>query len=122
VALIDRAIKLDQGISITTRMALAMAALREGRYQDAAHAAEGEGQASNFVYWSMMAAFRGKAGKLEEAGFAAGELLKLHPDFADWAWAEMNARNLTPQIARAMAEGWRAAGLPVPLSAPGSTE
>lgn len=122
VALVNRAIKLDQSVSITTRLALAMAALREGRYRDASDAAEGEGQASNFVYWSMMAAFRGKAGQLEQARLAAGELLKLHPDFADWAWVEMHARNLVPEIALAMAEGWRAAGLMVPLSDPDAKE
>ena len=118
VALIHQATQLYQSVPLTSRLALAMAALREGRYQDASDAAAGEGQGSNFVYWSMMAAIQGKAGMLEEATHAASELLKLHPDFPEWAWEEMKARNLVPEVATAMAAGWRAAGLPVPLTAP----
>jgi Flp pilus assembly protein TadD len=118
VALIHQATQLYQSVPLTSRLALAMAALREGRYQDASDAAAGEGQGSNFVYWSMMAAIQGKAGMLEEARHAASELLKLHPDFPKWAWEEIKARNLVPEVATAMTEGWRAAGLPVPLTVP----
>lgn len=115
VALVEQAIKLYQSVPLTSRLALAMAALRKGQYLEASDAAKGDGQRSNFVYWSMVSAIHGRAGRLDEARHAAGELLKLYPDFPEWAWVEMAARNLVPEIATAMAEGWRAAGLPVPL-------
>jgi Flp pilus assembly protein TadD len=120
VGFIHQAIGLDRSISITSRMALALASLRKGQFQEASDAARGDGQGSNFVYWSLMSAIHGRAGRLEEARAAARELLKLYPDFADWAWEEMAARNVGPELATAMAEGWRAAGLPVPLSGSGS--
>lgn len=120
IELINQAIGLDRSISITSRMALALASLRNGQFREASDAARGEGQGSNFVYWSLLSAIHGRAGRLEEARAAAGELLKLYPDFADWAWEEMAARNVGPELAVVMAEGWRAAGLPVPLSASGS--
>jgi hypothetical protein len=101
-------------------LALALASLRKGQYQEASDVARGDGQSANFTYWSLVSAIHGKAGRLEEARLAAGELLKLYPDFADWAWKEMEVRNMGPELAAAMAEGWRAAGLPVPLSGSGS--
>jgi Flp pilus assembly protein TadD len=120
ISFVHQAIGLDRGVSITSRMALALASLRKGRYQEASDVARGDGQGSNFTYWSLVSAIHGKAGRLEEARAAARELLKLYPDFADWAWEEMAARNVGPELATAMAEGWRAAGLPVPLSGSGS--
>ncbi|MGF1594705.1 MAG: tetratricopeptide repeat protein [Kiloniellaceae bacterium] len=118
IHLVSQATDFYYNEPLTSRLALAMAALRQGRYQDASDAAMGEGQGANFVYWSMISAMHGKAGRLEEARHAAGELLKLYPEFAEWAWVEMEARHLVPEIATAMAEGWRAAGLPVPLAPP----
>jgi adenylate cyclase len=118
IHLVGQATELYYNEPLTSRLALAMAALRQGRYQDASDAAMGEGQGSNFVYWSMVSAMHGKAGRLEEARHALGELLQLYPDFAEWAWVEMEARHLVPEIATAMAEGWRAAGLPIALEPP----
>lgn len=118
VSLVDQSIELYQDAPLTSRLALAMAALREGRYEEASDAAMGKGQGANFVYWSMVAAIHGKAGRQEEARFAAAELLKLYPDFADWAWPEMEVRNPVPELTAAMVEGWRSAGLPVSLTAP----
>src|SRR3546814_19855557 len=86
IGFIRQAIGLDRSVAVTSRLALALAFLRKGQYQQASDAARGEGQGSNFTYWSLMSAIHGKAGRLEEARFAAAELLKLHPDFADWAW------------------------------------
>jgi adenylate cyclase len=120
ISFVRQAIGMDRSVSVTSRLALALASLRKGQYQKASDTARGDGQGSNFTYWSLLSAIHGKAGRLEEARFAAGELLKLYPDFADWAWKEMEARNMGPELAAAMAEGWRAAGLPVPLSASGS--
>src|SRR3546814_4102160 len=83
ITFVRQAIGLDQSVSVTSRLALALAFLRKGQYQQASDAARGEGQGSNFTYWSLMSAIHGKAGRLEEARFAAAELLKLHPDFAE---------------------------------------
>src|SRR3546814_11972992 len=117
IRFVRQAIGLDRRVSVTSRLALALAFLRKGQYQQASDAARGEGQGSNFTYWSLMSAIHGKAGRLEEARFAAAELLKLHPDFADWAWKEMEARSIGHELAAALAEGWRGAGVPVPRPA-----
>src|SRR3546814_17637826 len=84
---------MDRSVSVTSRLALALASLRKGQYQEASDAARGEGPGSNFTYWSLVSAIHGKAGRLEEGRLAADELLRLYPDFADWAWKEMAARN-----------------------------
>ncbi|MGF1629281.1 MAG: hypothetical protein ACFCUT_07405 [Kiloniellaceae bacterium] len=120
VALVNQAIALERNVSITSRLALALAALRKGQYQAASDAARGDAQGSNFIYWCVVSAIHGRAGRLEEARSAADELRKLYPDFPDWAWEELAARNVGPELAAVMAEGWRAAGLPVPLSGSGS--
>src|SRR3546814_17664400 len=108
---------MDRSVSVTSRLALALASLRKGQYQEASDAARGEGQGSHFTSWSLVSAIHGKAGRLEEARFAAGELLKLYPDFADWALTEMEARTIGHELASAMPDGWRGPGLPVPPSA-----
>ncbi|MGF1611097.1 MAG: tetratricopeptide repeat protein [Kiloniellales bacterium] len=111
--LVRQAIDLYQAVPVSYRLALALAYMRQGLYQEASDAAMESGQASNFVYWSVLAAIHGKAGRLDKAREAASELLKLYPDFPRWAWTELERRNLAPELAVAMAEGWWAAGLEV---------
>lgn len=118
VALVNRATELYRPIPVATHLARSLAAFREGRYQDASDAVKGEEDLSNFIYWCLITAFHGRAGELERAKDAAEQLLKLYPDFAEWAWAEMNARNLLPEIKTALVSGWRRAGLQVPMSEP----
>ena len=118
VALVNRASTLYRQVPLTIRLAHALAALRDGRYQEASDAIAGEQHGSNFIYWCVVAGLHGRAGQLERAQYAAEQLLNLYPDFAEWAWAEMNARNLVPEIKTALASGWRQVGLQVPMSGP----
>src|SRR3546814_18548620 len=76
ITFVRQAIGLDQSVSVTSRLALALAFMRKGQYHQASDAARGEGQGSNFTYWSLMSAIHGKGGRLEEACFADAELLK----------------------------------------------
>src|SRR3546814_396740 len=66
IGFVRQAIGLDRSVSVTSRLALALASLRKGQYQEASDAARGEGQGSNFTYWSLVSAIHGKAGRLEE--------------------------------------------------------
>jgi TolB-like protein len=113
LSLVRKAMEMYQYVLLTHRVALSLAYLRQGLYQEASQALAGPGQASNFIYWSVLAAVEGKADKLEGARRAASELLKLYPDFENWAWTELARRNVAPELAVRIAEGWRAAGLEV---------
>src|SRR3546814_7475623 len=63
IGFIRQAIGLDRSVSVTSRLALALAFLRKGQYQQAYDAARGEGQGPNFPYWSLLWALNGQTGR-----------------------------------------------------------
>jgi TolB-like protein len=117
--LIERALHQYETVPLSYRMGLALGYLRQGLYQKASDAAGDFAQTPNFVYWSMVAAIHGKAGRHDKAREAARKLLELYPDFPRWAWSELERRSLAPELATRMVEGWKAAGLDIPPPPPG---
>jgi TolB-like protein len=112
--LVEQALEQYQTVPLSYRVALPLGNLRKGLYQEASDAIMGLGSTPNFVYWSVVAGIHGKAGRLDKAREAADELLKLYPDFPRWAWTEIEMRRLAPELAAAIVDGWRAAGLDIP--------
>jgi len=122
MTLLEQAMQTAQSIPAAYQLSLSLGYLRIGSYQRASDAIAALGASPNFVYWSVLAAAHGKAGRLDKAREAAGELLKLYPDFPRWAGAELERRSLAPELAAALVDGWRAAGLDIqPLPGTGST-
>lgn len=115
LALIQQAVDLSPTVPTWYRAAQSLGLLRKGADKEASAVLDGLEPSPNFVYWSIVAAVRGKAGQPDRARAAADELLKLYPDFPHWAWIEIERRGLAPELASALVEGWRAAGLNVPL-------
>ncbi len=111
---LEDAVRHFRAVPAGYQLSLSLGYLRHGAYQKASAAIDGLPPSSNFVHWAITAAVYGKANKLDAAGNAANELLKLYPDFADWAWLELERRNMAPELANAMVDGWRAAGLEIP--------
>ncbi len=113
---LEDAVRYTQMSRPSYQLTFALGYLRKGAYQKASDMIMELGPSSNFVHWAIVAAVQGKVGKLDSAREAAGELLKLYPDFPDWAWLEIERRNMAPELAATMVEGWRAAGLDIPPS------
>lgn len=112
--LLEEAVRHSPTVPASYQLSLSLAYLRNGAFQKAADAISGLPPSSNFVHCAIVAAVQGKAGDLDSAREAAGELLGLYPDFPDWAWLELERRSVTPTLAASMVEGWRAAGLKIP--------
>src|SRR3546814_20005451 len=81
IVFIRQASGLDRSVSVTSRLAIALAFLRKGQYQQASDAARGEVEGPNFTYWSLVSAITRKAGRREQARWAAADLLKRQPDY-----------------------------------------
>lgn len=113
---VDEAIRYSPTVPTSYQLSRSLGFLRSGAYRSASEAVTGLPPSSNFVHWAIVAAVQGKAGRLARAREAAGELLKLYPDFADWAWLELERRNMAAELAAAMVDGWRSAGLAIPSS------
>lgn len=114
--LIERAVAQSQTVPAGYQLNLSLGYLRKALYQKASDTIAGLGPSPNFVYWAVIAAIHGKAGNLDKAREAADELLRLYPDFPRWAWSELERRSMAPELAAAMVDGWRAAGLNIAAS------
>jgi len=99
------------------RVSLSLAYLRKGMIHEASEAIDAVAPNSNFVYLAIAAAIYGKAQRTYDSARAISELLRIYPSFADWAARELAQRHNAPDLAAALIEGWRAAGLAVDLPA-----
>lgn len=115
LSLIRRAADFYQDPPLAHRLALALGYLRKGLAETASDLIIEMPPSGNFVYWSVAAAVHGKAGRQVPAQQAIKELLKLYPDFASWAYKEIERRHLAPDLAAHFIEGWQKAGLAIDL-------
>jgi adenylate cyclase len=116
---LEQAVSYSPAVPASYQLSLSLGYLRDRAYQKALDAIAGLSPSSNFVHCAIVAAVHGKAGKLDTAREAADELLRIYPDFADWAWPELERRSMAPALAAVMVEGWRAAGLEITPSTRG---
>jgi TolB-like protein len=113
IKLLERAAGFYDETPPSLRLAMSLGYLRAGLSQKASDIIAEVVPSANFAYWGVAAAVHGKAGRLVHAQQAADALLKLYPDFTTWAAKEVEQRHIAPDLAAAMMEGWRTAGLPV---------
>lgn len=100
------------------RLSLALGYLRKGLVEEASLAVDEIVPDANFVYLAIAAAVYGKANRLDDARQAREDLLRLYPDFSARAERELTQRHVVPELALALIQGWKAAGLPI-VSGPG---
>jgi TolB-like protein/Flp pilus assembly protein TadD len=86
---------------------------RKGEYPQALECVRKINMPSYFYWHAALAATYGRLGRVEEARRAAGELLKLYPDYSAKAREEL-AKWLGPEMVEHFIEGLRKAGLEIP--------
>jgi adenylate cyclase len=110
----ERALRLSpvDRLAYATPHATAIAHILRGRYEEAVNAAR---RAVQFnprfsVAHSMLAAALAKFGRTEEAKSVARQVLALQPSFSSGGFCAAIA--MVPELAEALTEAWRRAGLP----------
>jgi TolB-like protein len=120
-AMIRSVVDRDPGIARLRLTVLAVDAIRRGQFQEAVDLLDRSGIVGNPTVEFVRASALGHLGRRGEAQAAGQRALATLPGFVDRLDAEFTKRNLQPEVRRALLEGWRRAGLPMPPSA-GSSE
>ncbi|WP_186002827.1 tetratricopeptide repeat protein, partial [Mycobacterium sp. KBS0706] len=112
--LLTEAFSRNPGQSTFYRLGFFVADYMDGRYQDALDEALKIDLPDNRFTQIARATAYAQLGRSEEAAAAIRLLLKADPGYGDRAVADLQARNVAPEIIRALVEGLRKAGLGVP--------
>ena len=96
------------------RLGFFLAHYMAGRYEDALTEALKIDQRDNRFTHVAHAIAYARLGRKDEAAVEIDLLLKLDPDYGDRALTDLQARNVAPDIIRAVLDGLRKAGLDVP--------
>lgn len=109
---IDQALHLNPGLSSAFRVAEFLGEYWAGHYEQALAVAQ-RVEAPHTIYPHVcVAAAAGRLGAMDAARRAVAEILAIDPEYGSHFIDDMNARNMRPELVRAIAEGLRAAGLP----------
>ncbi|MGL4966810.1 MAG: tetratricopeptide repeat protein [Inquilinus sp.] len=96
------------------RLGFFLAHYMAGRFEDAlTEALKIDQPESRFTHLAHAIAYA-QLGRKGQATAALDQLLKLNPDYGDRVVADLQARNVAPDIVRAIVDGLRKAGLDVP--------
>lgn len=104
----------NPGQSSFYRLGFFVAAYMGGRYQDALDEALKIDLPDNRFTQIARATAYAQLGRSQEAAAAIRLLLKADPDYGDRVVADLQARNVAPDIIRALVTGLRKAGLNIP--------
>jgi len=104
----------NPGQSSFYRLGFFVAAYMGGRYQDALDEALKIDLPGNRFTQIARATAYAQLGRSEEAAAAIRLLLKADPDYGDRVVADLQARNVAPDIIRALVDGLLKAGLDIP--------
>lgn len=114
MALLREAYARNPGQPSGYRMAIFLHHYLEGRFEEAYLEAK-KIDATNLIYTHVaMALAASKRGRADEARDAVDRILALAPNFGEIIVADLEKRNITPDIVSAVVEGLRDAGLFVP--------
>ncbi len=112
--LLTEAFSRNPGQSTIHRLGFFLAHYMAGRFEDALTEALKIDQRDNrFTHIAHTIAYA-QLGRKNEAAAELDLLLKLDPDYGDRVVADLQDRNVAPEIIRAVVEGLRKAGLNVP--------
>jgi TolB-like protein len=117
-AMIRSVLQLDPGNAPIHWSVLALDAFRQGRYEEAMRNLDRGDATEVWTSDAIRSAALGKLGRLEEAKLAGERFLAARPGFFGRLEREFGKRNLPLEVRRALLDGWRRAGLPVPGSPP----
>ncbi len=113
-ALIRKALTLNPGHPGWYNIGLVLEAYRRGAYDEALTAAERINLPLHYRSWVFYAMIYGEMGETANAKAAAEELLKLQPDFALNARADLRKWGYRPALAELCIDGLKKAGIAIP--------
>ncbi|TSD83748.1 hypothetical protein FFK22_036160 [Mycobacterium sp. KBS0706] len=112
--LLTEAFARNPGQPSIYRLGFFLAHYIAGRFEDALTEALKIDQRDNRFTHVAHAIAYAQLGRTDEAAVEVDLLLKLSPDYGDQVVTDLQARNVAPEIIRAVVEGLRKAGLAVP--------
>ncbi len=114
VPLLEQAYACNPAQPGTYRIGMFLYHYAHGRYEEALKEARSVG-ARHIVYeWVAIAAAAAKLGRSEEAAAAVDAILAIDPLYGLHVVDDLKARHLEPGLLRAVTDGLRLAGLPIP--------
>jgi adenylate cyclase len=116
-ALLEQAVARNPGRSGFYRGALALIAYMQFDYDTALVEIDRADLQELPIYYGVAAIIYAQKGLDERARVAAREFQRLRPDFIPNLWAELDIRNIPPEIQLHIADGFRKAGMTVPRPA-----
>jgi len=116
--LLTEAFSRNPGQSTLYRLGFFLADYMGGRYQDALGEALKIDLPDNRFAQIALATAYARLGRSKEAAAAIKLLLKIDPVYGDRVTADLQVRNVAPEIIQALVNGLRAAGLNMPTARP----
>jgi len=116
-ALLEQAVARNPGRSGFYRGALALIAYMQFDYETALAEIDRADLQELPIYYGVAAIIYAQKGLDARARAAAKEFQRLLPDFMPNLWAELDIRNIPLETQRHIADGFRKAGMTVPLPA-----
>lgn len=114
VPLIEEAYRRNQALPATHRIGLSMWHCHLGRFDQALVEARNMDMPDVIYPWVMIAVSAHRLGRFREAKSALGSILALCPDYGDLVAADLQSRNVHPELALMLIRGLRDAGLACP--------
>jgi len=114
VPLIEEAYRRNQALPATHRLGLSMWHCHLGRFDQALVEARNMDMPDVIYPWVMIAVSAHRLGRFREAKSALGSILALCPDYGDLVAADLQSRNVHPELALMLIRGLRDAGLACP--------
>jgi len=114
VPLIEEAYRRNQALPATHRIGLSMWHCHLGRFDKALVEARNMDMPDVIYPWVMIAVSAHRLGRFREAKSALGSILALCPDYGDLVAADLQSRNVHPELALMLIRGLRDAGLACP--------
>jgi len=114
VPLIEEAYRRNQALPATHRIGLSMWHCHLGRFDKALVEARNMDMPDVIYPWVMIAVSAHRLGRFREAKSALGSILALCPDYGDLVAADLQSRNVDPELALMLIRGLRDAGLACP--------
>ncbi|MCA3544934.1 MAG: hypothetical protein IOC73_14485 [Rhodobacter sp.] len=118
IPLIEEAYRRHQALPATHRIALSMWHFHRGRFDQALVEARNMDMPGVIYPWIMIAVSAHRLGRFKEARSALDSILALCPNYGDMVAADLQSRNVQPQLASMLIRGLRDAGLDCPSASP----